>query len=239
MLVVMSLTSPTPIRRTAVSDEVFARLVQEILTGAILPGEPLPSERELAETFAVNRHAIREALKRVRQAGLVLIAQGGKTRVLDWQEHAGLDVLVELVRVGVVPPLRMLRDIAEMRMSVGADAVRACAERGSEEVLARLVAAAADYPALEADAAFWGAIIEGADNLAYRLSYNTLLAAILDLGVESFHGLLEEYADRDAHVHLASLIAERRATEAHEAATRLLRRAVTQIDQLDRSTQES
>ena len=92
----------TPIARTAVSDEVLARIVDEILSGRLAPGDPLPAERELAERFGVNRHAIREALKGVRQAGLVHIAQGGKTRVLDWRESAGLDVLSAVAAAGVV-----------------------------------------------------------------------------------------------------------------------------------------
>ncbi|MFZ2239644.1 MAG: GntR family transcriptional regulator, partial [Gordonia amarae] len=60
-----------PIERAAVSDEVLGRLVTEILSGRLAPGDPLPAERELALRFGVNRHAIREALKGVRQAGLV------------------------------------------------------------------------------------------------------------------------------------------------------------------------
>lgn len=218
-----------PVRRAAVSDEVFARLVHQILTGAIGAGDPLPSERELAEAFEVNRHAVREALKRVRQAGLVQISQGGKTRVLEWQTHGGLDVLVELVRAGVVPPRRVLHDIAEMRMSVGADAVRACTERADDVVLKRIGDAAHRYPDLEADTDFWTAVVEGADNLAYRLAFNTLLAAVGDIGIEAFTGLDEEYADRDAHVELARLIAARRVREARDSAEELLRRVVTRL----------
>ncbi|UUY06381.1 winged helix-turn-helix domain-containing protein [Svornostia abyssi] len=40
------------------------------------PGDPLPSERVLAEQFGINRHAVREAIKRLQQAGLVVVSQG-------------------------------------------------------------------------------------------------------------------------------------------------------------------
>ncbi len=211
-----------PVLRESVSDLVFAGLVDEILSGRIPAGDALPSERELAESFDVNRHAVREALKRIRQVGLVRISQGGKTRVLEWRTNAGLEVIVELVRAGAVPPAKLLFDVAEMRRSVGADAVRACAERASDEHLRRIVSLAEGYPSIEADTAFWEAIIDGSGNLAYRLGFNTLVAAIYDIGLEHFPGLAEEQAEREPHVHLAELISARRGAEARTFAETLM-----------------
>ncbi len=215
-----------PLTRQALSDEIFVRLAHEILSAGIAPGDALPAERELAESFAVNRHAVREALKRLRQAGLVQISQGGKTRVLDWRTHAGLDVLAELVHAGVVPPRAVLRDVAEMRRSVGADAIRACTERADDATLAAVADAAARYPEPSADVDFWSAVIDGSQNLAYRLAYNTLLAAILELGVETFPGLLEEHEDRETHVALAALMQARDAGGAHRHALTMLSHVV-------------
>jgi DNA-binding FadR family transcriptional regulator len=203
-----------PIARAAVSDQVFTRLVDGILGGGFAPGDPLPSERELAETFQVNRHAIREAMKRLSQSGLVLIAQGGKTRVLDWRTTAGLDVLVALVRAGTVPPKRVLHDVAEMRLAVGSDAAALCALRATEEQRAAVTAAAAAYSQTDdlgalmaADAAFWYAVIDGCANLAYRLGMNTLVTSIIELGPEHLLGFEAELADRAAHEALAEAVA--------------------------------
>ena len=66
-----------PVARSAVSDSVFAHLVDEILSGRVAVDDALPSERELALAFAVNRHAIREALKRLQQARLMLATRPG------------------------------------------------------------------------------------------------------------------------------------------------------------------
>jgi GntR family transcriptional regulator, transcriptional repressor for pyruvate dehydrogenase complex len=211
-----------PVLRESVSDIVFAGLVDEILSGRIAAGDPLPAERQLAESFQVNRHAVREALKRIRQVGLIKISQGGKTQVLNWRVHAGLDLLVELARIGVVPPAKVLHDVAEMRCSVGADAVRACAERADDQTLARITEAAQRYPDESADIEFWEAVIDGSGNLAYRLGLNTLVAAIDDLGVDRFAGLAEEVADRDTHVRLAALIVERNGDEARRVAEDLM-----------------
>ncbi len=229
----------TPVTRTAVSDEVFGQLVAEILSGRLAPEDALPGERDLAERFGVNRHAVREALKQLRQAGLVRIAQGGKTRVLDWRTNAGLDALSGLVAAGAVPPLKIVRDIVEMRRSIAADATRLCAERASVDQLAAVVAAADRYPvdssrisdAFGPDLDFWTAVVDGTGNVAYRLGLNTLVAGFTEIGWQTVVdlGLGEEYVDRDAHLELARLIAARDADAAFRLAEELLGRTVARV----------
>lgn len=223
-----------PVEKAVVSDVVFEQLVDEIVSGRLAPDVPLPGERELAERFAVNRHAVREALKRVRQAGLVRISHGGKTRVLDWRSNAGLDVLSALASTGALPPARVLHDIVEMRRVVAADAARACAERASEEQLCDVVAAADAYStgeATEADLRFWSAVIDGSGNVAYRLALNTLLKGFADIGMDTIAGLgLDaELIDADAHVELAHRIADRDGDAAHQYAHDLLGRVVDRL----------
>lgn len=118
------------------SDEVYSRPVLEILTGGLPAEAPLPSERELALAFRVNRHAIREALKRLQQSGLVRITHGGKTRVRDWRSNDGLEALSALVAAGVAPN-GILRDVAVMRRTIGSDAALACAAGADEGEVAR------------------------------------------------------------------------------------------------------
>jgi GntR family transcriptional repressor for pyruvate dehydrogenase complex len=219
-----------PVSRSAVSDAVYAGLTEEILSGRLAPGVALPSERDLAEGFAVNRHAVREGLKRLRQAGLVAISQGGRTRVRDWRRHAGLDSLVALATSGAVPPARLIDDILQMRAAVGADAARLCADRASDAEVAVIVAAAEDYPLapvpagqlVAIDLVFWTAVVDGAHNTAYRLGLNTLSSSIAGIGAERFAGLLEEYADRGAHTALAERVAARDAEGAFTRAQHLL-----------------
>lgn len=214
----------TPIARTAVSDEVYGRLVNEILTGGLAAGEAMPSERELALAFGVNRHAIREALKRVQQAGLIRISHGGKTRVLDWRGTVGLEALSALVSAGVVPPETIMGDVAVMRRTIGADAARLCAAHASDGQLRAVDDAARAYaPTSEADLAFWTAVVDGAGNLAYRLALNTLVAAINDIGAPLLRELgAAEFGDRDAHLRLAAAIVARDDDAAHRLAHTML-----------------
>lgn len=225
--------NPIP-RGGTVSDIVFTRIVEEILTGRWPAGQPTPSERELALAWQVNRHAVREALKRVKQAGLVQITQGDNTQVLDWRSHAGLDMLASLAAVGVIPPMEILADVAVMRRTIGVDAARRCALNADEQQLAEVAAAAAAYPesgdlfALrDADLRLWTAIIIGAGNLAYRLALNTLVHSIDDTGRELFIAVNSvEFIDRQAHLDLAAAITTRNADTAGQRADALLSQLV-------------
>ena len=171
-----------------VSDTVHERLRRDILEGRLAPGDPLPSERNLAEQLGVHRHGVREALKRLQQAGLVRISQGGATRVLDWRDSGGLEVLLDLTGDSSdAPPGTLMRDVLEMRASIGVDAARRCAarasdgERASVERLAAQTAAAIGAEPAQVDelyASLWRAIVVGSGNMAYRLALNSLLTAL-------------------------------------------------------------
>ena len=206
-----------PLARTQpLPDVVYAAVSAQIMRGDLAPGDPLPSERLLAEDYGVNRHAIREALKRLQQAGLVRVSHGGATRVLDWRATGGLDLLTEL------DGPELIRSAVEMRLCIGADAARRCADRAPAPVVERLRALVAEQPDGDQEAAdayeeLWGLIVAGADNLAYQLALNSLLtaSASFDLRQRS----LPEARDREAQAELVAAI-ERGDGEAAESLAR-------------------
>jgi GntR family transcriptional regulator, transcriptional repressor for pyruvate dehydrogenase complex len=211
---------------TSVSGRIYEDLRARILAGDLAA---LPSERSLAEELGASRHAVREALKRLEQSGLIRISHGGATRVRDWRRHGGLELLLELDEVPA--GLEIERPIMEMRASVGADAARRCAARASAVVRAELEARAAMLAA-ETDLgvrntiyeAFWDLIIDGADNLAYRLALNTLVsqsAVSLDAA-----RVAAEITDADAIRALAAAIAAGRDGDAFAQARELLERSL-------------
>jgi DNA-binding FadR family transcriptional regulator len=85
-----------PVQKRSLPDEVFEQLTAEIVSGRYAAGDTIPSERELSEVLRVNRHVVREAVKRLEQIGLVKVVQGGRTKVLDFPTTAGLDLLAVL-----------------------------------------------------------------------------------------------------------------------------------------------
>jgi len=191
--------------KRSLSEDVFEQLLVEIAGGGMPAGSEIPSERELAAVFAVNRHVVREAVKRLEQAGLVKGAQGGRTKVVDYRQSAGLDVLAllaEHARPGA-ETLPLLTAALEMRAGIGADVARLCAERdpgaGPELLaIAERLAELHAHELLVADQLFWQRILDGAGNLAYQLAFNSLIRVVharRDLSV----GWLEAELRRSEH----------------------------------------
>jgi GntR family transcriptional regulator, transcriptional repressor for pyruvate dehydrogenase complex len=209
---------------TSVSGRVYEHLRTQILAGA----ETLPSERRLAEELGASRHAVREALKRLQQSGLVRISHGGATRVRDWRRHGGLELLLELDDLPA--GLDVERAVMEMRASVGADAARRAAtradgvQRAEIEARAEMLAAETGLDARNTlYEAFWDLIIDASDNLAYRLALNTL-ASGRQLVVDA-RRIGPELADDDAIRRLARAIAAGEEEAALTLARALLERS--------------
>ncbi len=64
-----------PISQT-LSQKIERRIEEAIRQKRLVPGARLPSERELCESFAVSRTALREALRRLSARGLISVRKG-------------------------------------------------------------------------------------------------------------------------------------------------------------------
>jgi len=169
--------------RKLLSLEVFEQLRDRVVSGALSPGDKLPAERELCSQLGVSRSAVREALKRMQQAGLVRVKHGGGIHVLDYRRHAGLDLLTGLFVDGAgVPNPRIICSVAELRALLAPSAVALCARRATPEVDARLDAALEALLQTEelgdrhrASQTLWAELIAGSGNLAILLAFNSLV----------------------------------------------------------------
>ncbi len=215
------------------SDRIHAGLRADILSDVLPPGAAVPSERRLSEQLGASRHAVREALKRLQESGLIRISHGGATRVRDWRHDGGLDLLLALAAQGEAPPeLGLERAALELRACIGADAARRCAERASAaqraEIGARAEALAATAPGEPRNAEYerlWDVVVDGAGNVAYRLALNTLVAGqrVLVLDAERVRAELDDPAAIRA---LAAAIVAGEAAAARRIAAALLERSI-------------
>ena len=219
-----------PVQRTSVAGAVFDQLSDEIVSGRLAPGESLPPERELTERLGVNRQAVREALQRLDQLGLVEIRHGGSTRVRDFRQAGGPELLV-LLLLGQDGTLDagVVRSIFELRAAVAADAARLCAARAVPATVDGLEAAAdaiadaeSDADRLAASERFWTLVIEGADNVAYRLLHNSLERVYAPIRDEVAVLIGGELSDAAGHRKVAAAIAKGQERGAEVAARRVL-----------------
>jgi DNA-binding FadR family transcriptional regulator len=65
----------TVVQRQSLTDAIVAKLKEFILSGALKPGDRLPTEQELAERFGVSRLSIREAIRALRYLGILRSSQ--------------------------------------------------------------------------------------------------------------------------------------------------------------------
>ncbi|HEY1687670.1 MAG TPA: GntR family transcriptional regulator [Solirubrobacteraceae bacterium] len=198
-------------------DKVFEQLTTEIVSGRYSPGTTLPSERTLSRVFAVNRHVVREAIKRLEQVGLVKGTQGDRTKVLDFRQTAGLDLLAVLAEHAdaVEPLLPLLLATVEMRAGIGADCARLCAQRADQHVRNDLYLIAAQLnltrrgtKIFAIDQRFWQRVLDGAGNLAYQLAFNSLIRAVHAIPDISLPWLEQELARGDFRRPIARAIAD-------------------------------
>lgn len=238
----------SPIERKSLSDAVFEQLRQRIVGGDFAPDTPLPAERRLCEMLGVNRQALREALKRLQQAGLVSVQHGGQTKVVDFREHAGLDLLPSLLfgAEGTFDA-QVARGIIEMRGAIAEDAARLAAERADAatrkallELVDAMKAAGDDLPKRQRQAMeFWRLVIIGSGNVAYRLAYNTLMRTYEQLAGLLTQVLSPEFTQLAAFREVAKAIHAKDGAAAERATRKVLNRGTEELfkllDELEQS----
>lgn len=74
---VSDLSGEVPLRRSGLTEMLVARLLGLVTTGNLKPGDQLPPERKLAETFDVSRPTLREALRALAVLGVIEVRHGG------------------------------------------------------------------------------------------------------------------------------------------------------------------
>jgi DNA-binding FadR family transcriptional regulator len=186
-----------PVEKQRVAEEVAEQLRSLILTGQYPPGSKLPPERELSKRLRVNRASLREALKKLEHLGLVRIRQGDGTRVQNFMETGGIELVQHLLPLAGGKP-ELIRDLLEFRRIYGREIARLAAARsaGDKDGLAKLRALAdkADATAgaaelFDLDFDFYVALASLAKNQVMLLLINTVRD-----GVRGFMPLLANLA---------------------------------------------
>lgn len=217
-----------PVARRSVPDQVVDQLVDDVLSGDLVAGDVLPAERRLAELLGVSRPAVREALQRLAQIGLVGIRQGGTTTVRDVRRSAGPDLLPRLLAHGDGPDLDLVRSLLETRFTLAPDLARRCALRCDDRVVTALGRRVDDLAAGSAPERvrtlhrLWSTVVDGGGNLVERLVCNTLEAAYAAADEVLTTVLAVEAEDVDGYRALVAAIGEHDAARAGIVARRIV-----------------
>ena len=111
-------------------EQIVEQIEQSVQRGDLKPGDQLPAERELAEQFGVSRTAVREAVKALREKGLVEAYPGKGTFITSGSSNPmrqSIDRMMRSAQVDATSSLVEVREILEPEIAALA-AVRATEE---------------------------------------------------------------------------------------------------------------
>jgi GntR family transcriptional repressor for pyruvate dehydrogenase complex len=170
---VPSVGASIPGERVRLSDQLYGRIFDQIVSGRLNVGDQLPSEKEICDAFGVSRPVVREALLRLRADGLIT-------------SHQGLGTFVSHQPAPRIKTFASAQDVAaylrcqEVRIALESDAARLAAERHTPEQLTAIE---------KAHRAFTRSAGEGRMTAEEDLAFHSAIAAAT--GNEFYVGVLE------------------------------------------------
>jgi GntR family transcriptional repressor for pyruvate dehydrogenase complex len=125
-----------PAQRVRSFDHIVGQIHEAIASGAIAPGERLPSERDLGVAFGVSRTTLREALRALEAQGVIEIRTGSRGGAFVAEPSS------DLVAAALGALLRFrsatARELGEFRIPFEAENAAWAARRADPAALAEL-----------------------------------------------------------------------------------------------------
>ncbi|HEY5986656.1 MAG TPA: FCD domain-containing protein [Streptosporangiaceae bacterium] len=135
------LLAPMTVRTTG--ERIAERFVTAIALGQFVPGQRLPTERELAAMLGVSRATVREAIARLAESGYVTVRRGragGAFVAAGWGPDAE-----EMIRRTLNPEWQALELMLDYRQLIEQQVARTAAQRRKDEDIAAIRGALRDY----------------------------------------------------------------------------------------------
>jgi GntR family transcriptional regulator, transcriptional repressor for pyruvate dehydrogenase complex len=102
------------VRSSRLYEQIVQQVEESIHKGGMKPGDQLPPERELAQQFGVSRTAVREAVKALREKGLVEAYHGRGTFITDGTSYSMRQSLDRMLKVGQGEGSGFLAEVREI-----------------------------------------------------------------------------------------------------------------------------
>jgi GntR family transcriptional repressor for pyruvate dehydrogenase complex len=164
-------------KRESLHKQVADQLQDLIVAESLLPGERLPSERELAETMGVSRTVVREAIRVLSDRGLVRVESGRGTYVQEFS-HKDAAASIELFLKLKQSP-RTFQDVYEVRRMIEVEAAGLAAQRASERDHEAMQHAIAGMEASRGDPEAYTRLDVSFHTAVAAATHNDLLAVLL------------------------------------------------------------
>jgi GntR family transcriptional regulator, transcriptional repressor for pyruvate dehydrogenase complex len=203
-------------------EQIVQQIEQLITKGALKPGDQLPTERELAVRCGVSRTAVREAVKVLREKGLVEAYSGRGTFVTNGRLQAIRQSLDLIAKIG---PAEGAVHLAEVREILEPEIAALAAIRGNEQHLAMMREAIAVMDRerqnpdafIEADLDFHLSLAEAATNPIILSLIDSIVGVLREQRLRTFY--VEGGPERGQYHHnrILEAVTQRDPEQAREA----------------------
>jgi DNA-binding FadR family transcriptional regulator len=178
--------------RVGLPDQMVARIIAAVASGEYPPGSRLPPEEDLAHHFDVSRLTLREAVKVLRDKGVIRVEQGRGTFVNPPSDWSVLDPVLLAARSALDSESALLATkLTEARRVVEVGVAELAALRRTDEDLDRMTESIArmrrfheveDVASFSAaDMAFHDALNLAADNPFLAALFKPIAALLLEI----------------------------------------------------------
>jgi DNA-binding FadR family transcriptional regulator len=169
-------------RREALHDTVQARIERFIIDSGSKPGDPLPSQQELARALGISMPSLREAMKSLEALGVIEVRHGAGTFVGRFSLDAMVDGLAFRIRLEAGENRRTVSELLEIRMILEQSYIRRVTTEATDAQIAGLYAL---VDAMDAKAAS-GLEFAEEDWRFHELLYRPVNNAVLTTLVRAF-----------------------------------------------------
>lgn len=180
--------------RESAVDACANRLKAAILGGDLAPGERLPAERVMTESFGVNRATLRSALTQLAASRLLSVRQGSGHVVRDYRREGGPDLLPGLLSrvVGPGERSRLVADLLLVRRAIAGAILQRITEQRDDRDLENIAAAVARFgdvveqsgspeQVAQADMDVVAALLDATGSEVLQLCINPVVAMLREL----------------------------------------------------------
>lgn len=116
-------------------------IIESIWNNRFPAGSILPAERELSELIGVTRTTLREVLQRLARDGWLTIQHGKPTKVNNFWETSGLNILETLARLDHESVPQLIDNLLSVRTNIATIFIRTAFRQHPEDALAVLASA--------------------------------------------------------------------------------------------------
>jgi GntR family transcriptional regulator, transcriptional repressor for pyruvate dehydrogenase complex len=229
-----------PVDRDRLYLSIVDQIIVGIRSGSFPAGSALPAERRLAELLGTSRHSVREAIRVLEHAGVVVVRTGSGTYVTETGASKAAAVRARTALTGDPSPLDVLTARSAVEPACAAEAARIAHPDDVDLIIQAIelqTSLAHDSDAaLEADYAFHITVARATHNPILLDLVQQLTALMRQAARQDFQRRVHEQAEvREKYLQHHKAILQAIATHSpDEAAAAMLMHLTTVNTDLDR-----